>query len=103
MSLPIHACPVGVPRRGRLTLQAPDAATAAGSPQATAGPRLSVGAEGCALLIPDLGQRIGWAVRDAGGASASGTTEFKPDRFETGDRADALALLHRTLAQGGQR
>jgi hypothetical protein len=102
MSLPIRACPVA-PRRRRLTVQPPDAATAAGSPQATAVPRLSVGAEGCALLTLDLGQRIGWAVRNADRAIASGSTEFEPGRFDGGGKAAALALLHRTLAQGGQR
>jgi hypothetical protein len=31
MSFPIRACPAAVPRRGRLTLQTPDAAIASGT------------------------------------------------------------------------
>jgi Holliday junction resolvasome RuvABC endonuclease subunit len=37
-----------------------------------------------AILALDLGQRTGWAVRNADGAIASGTVEFKPGRFEGG-------------------
>ena len=37
-----------------------------------------------AILALDLGQRTGWAVRNADGAIASGTAEFKPGRFEGG-------------------
>jgi hypothetical protein len=37
-----------------------------------------------ALLALDLGQKTGWAVRNADGAIASGTVEFKPGRFEGG-------------------
>ena len=39
---------------------------------------------GNAILALDLGQRTGWAVRNADGAIASGTVEFKPGRFEGG-------------------
>jgi hypothetical protein len=38
-----------------------------------------------AVLSLDLGQKTGWAVRNADGAIASGTTEFKPGRFEGGE------------------
>jgi hypothetical protein len=37
-----------------------------------------------AILALDLGQKTGWAVRNADGAIASGTAEFKPGRFEGG-------------------
>jgi Holliday junction resolvasome RuvABC endonuclease subunit len=37
-----------------------------------------------AILALDLGQKTGWAVRNAHGAIASGTVEFKPGRFEGG-------------------
>jgi hypothetical protein len=37
-----------------------------------------------AILALDLGQKTGWAVRNADGAIASGTVEFKPGRFEGG-------------------
>jgi len=37
---------------------------------------------GGAILALDLGQNAGWAVRNADGAIASGTAEFKPGRFE---------------------
>ena len=36
-----------------------------------------------ALLALDLGQKTGWAVRNADGAIASGTAEFKPGRFQS--------------------
>jgi hypothetical protein len=39
---------------------------------------------GGAILALDLGQKTGWAVRNADGAIASGTAEFKPGRFEGG-------------------
>ena len=39
---------------------------------------------GNAILALDLGQTTGWAVRNADGAIASGTVEFKPGRFEGG-------------------
>jgi hypothetical protein len=39
---------------------------------------------GNAILALDLGQKTGWAVRNADGAIASGTAEFKPGRFEGG-------------------
>jgi Holliday junction resolvasome RuvABC endonuclease subunit len=39
---------------------------------------------GTAILALDLGQKTGWAVRNADGAIASGTVEFKPGRFEGG-------------------
>jgi hypothetical protein len=39
---------------------------------------------GTAILALDLGQTTGWAVRNADGAIASGTVEFKPGRFEGG-------------------
>ena len=39
---------------------------------------------GNAILALDLGQKTGWAVRNADGAIASGTVEFKPGRFEGG-------------------
>jgi hypothetical protein len=39
---------------------------------------------GNAILALDLGQKTGWAVRNADGAVASGTTEFKLGRFEGG-------------------
>jgi hypothetical protein len=39
---------------------------------------------GSAVLALDLGQTTGWAVRNADGVIASGTTEFKPGRFEGG-------------------
>jgi hypothetical protein len=39
---------------------------------------------GSAVLALDLGQKTGWAVRNADGAIASGTVEFKPGRFEGG-------------------
>jgi Holliday junction resolvasome RuvABC endonuclease subunit len=35
------------------------------------------------ILALDLGQRTGWAVRNADGAIASGTVEFRPGRFES--------------------
>jgi Holliday junction resolvasome RuvABC endonuclease subunit len=38
---------------------------------------------GNALLALDLGQKTGWALRNADGAIASGTVEFKPGRFES--------------------
>ena len=44
----------------------------------------SAGAEACALLALDLGQKTGWAARNTDGAIASGTVEFKPGRFEGG-------------------
>jgi hypothetical protein len=48
-------------------------------------PALAGGAPtGNAILALDLGQRTGWAVRNADGAIASGTLEFKPGRFEGG-------------------
>jgi Holliday junction resolvasome RuvABC endonuclease subunit len=37
-----------------------------------------------AVLALDLGQKTGWAVRNADAAIASGTVEFKPGRFEGG-------------------
>jgi hypothetical protein len=39
---------------------------------------------GTAILALDLGQKTGWAVRNADGAIASGTVEFRPGRFEGG-------------------
>jgi len=39
---------------------------------------------GAAILALDLGQKTGWAVRNAEGAITSGTAEFKPGRFEGG-------------------
>ena len=39
---------------------------------------------GNAVLALDLGQETGWAVRNADGAIASGTVEFKPSRWEGG-------------------
>jgi crossover junction endodeoxyribonuclease RuvC len=39
---------------------------------------------GAAILALDLGQKTGWAVRNADGVIASGTVEFKPGRFEGG-------------------
>jgi hypothetical protein len=39
---------------------------------------------GSAVLALDLGQETGWAVRNADGAIASGTVEFKPSRWEDG-------------------
>jgi hypothetical protein len=36
------------------------------------------------ILALDLGQRTGWAVRNADGAIASSTVEFRPGRFEGG-------------------
>jgi Holliday junction resolvasome RuvABC endonuclease subunit len=39
---------------------------------------------GSAVLALDLGQKTGWAVRNADGAIASGTVEFEPGRFEGG-------------------
>ena len=42
---------------------------------------------GSAVLALDLGQKTGWAVRNADGAIASGTAEFKPGRFEGGGMA----------------
>jgi hypothetical protein len=39
---------------------------------------------GGAILALDLGQKTGWAVRNADGAIASGTALFKPGRFEGG-------------------
>jgi crossover junction endodeoxyribonuclease RuvC len=39
---------------------------------------------GAAILALDLGQKTGWAVRNADGAIASGTVEFKPSRWEGG-------------------
>ena len=48
-------------------------------------PALAGGApNGNAILALDLGQKTGWAVRNADGAIASGTVEFKPGRFEGG-------------------
>jgi hypothetical protein len=48
-------------------------------------PALAGGAPtGNAILALDLGQKTGWAVRNADGAIASGTVEFKPGRFEGG-------------------
>jgi Holliday junction resolvasome RuvABC endonuclease subunit len=38
---------------------------------------------GSAILALDLGQKTGWAVRNADGAIASGTVEFKPERLES--------------------
>jgi hypothetical protein len=35
---------------------------------------------GGTLLALDLGQKTGWAVRNADGAIASGTVEFNPSR-----------------------
>ena len=55
---------------------------------------------GNAILALDLGQRTGWAVRNADGAIASGTVEFKPGRFEGGGMV--LPPLPR-LAAGGRR
>ena len=62
-------------RAGRSEARAisvPVAALAAGDPT------------GSAVLALDLGQKTGWAVRNADGAIASGTVEFKPGRFEGG-------------------
>ena len=53
-------------------ISVPVAALAAGDPT------------GNAILALDLGQKTGWAVRNADGAIASGTVEFKPGRFEGG-------------------
>jgi Holliday junction resolvasome RuvABC endonuclease subunit len=39
---------------------------------------------GGAILALDLGQKTGWAARNADGAIASGTVEFKPSRWEGG-------------------
>ena len=39
---------------------------------------------GTVILALDLGQKTGWAVRNADGAIASGTVEFKPSRWEGG-------------------
>lgn len=35
------------------------------------------------ILALDLGQRTGWAVRNADSAISSGTAEFKPGRFQS--------------------
>ena len=53
-------------------ISAPVAALAAGDPA------------GSAVLALDLGQKTGWAVRNADSAIASGTVEFKPSRWEGG-------------------
>jgi hypothetical protein len=53
-------------------ISVPAAALAAGDPTSSA------------VLALDLGQKTGWAVRNADGAIASGTVEFKPGRFEGG-------------------
>jgi hypothetical protein len=53
-------------------ISVPVAALAAGDPT------------GGAVLALDLGQKTGWAVRNADSAIASGTVEFKPGRFESG-------------------
>jgi hypothetical protein len=53
-------------------ISVPVAALAAGDPT------------GNAIMALDLGQKTGWAVRNADGAIASGTAEFKPGRFEGG-------------------
>ena len=39
---------------------------------------------GSVILALDLGQKTGWAARNADGAIASGTALFKPGRFEGG-------------------
>jgi len=44
----------------------------------------SGGLTGSAILALDLGQKTGWAARNADGAITSGTVEFKPSRWEGG-------------------
>ena len=56
-------------------ISVPVAAPAAGDPTSSA------------VLALDLGQKTGWAVRNAEGAIASGTVEFKPSRWEGGGMA----------------
>jgi hypothetical protein len=67
--------------------------------------RLSLAGDpsGHAVLALDLGQKTGWAVRNADGAIASSTAEFEPGRFEGGGKALALALLHWALARRSGR
>ena len=91
-------------------ISAPVAALAAGDPT------------GSAILALDLGQKAGWAARNADGAIASGTVEFRPGRFEGGGMVflrfrawlqevdetaggvgAALALLDGVGKTGGQR
>ena len=60
------------PRSEARAISVPALALAAGDPS------------GDAMLALDLGQKTGWAVRNADGAIASGTVEFKPGRFEGG-------------------
>jgi hypothetical protein len=58
-----------------------------GEARAISVPALALAAgdpSGNATLALDLGQKTGWAVRNADGAIASGTVEFKPGRFEGG-------------------
>jgi len=58
-----------------------------GEARAISVPTLALAAgdpSGSAILALDLGQKTGWAVRNADGAIASGTVEFKPGRFEGG-------------------
>jgi hypothetical protein len=47
-------------------------------------PVLATGDPAAGILALELGQKTGWAVRNADGAIASGTIEFKPGRFEGG-------------------
>src|SRR5512146_2123497 len=63
---------VGAVRGEARAISVPALALAAGDPTGTA------------ILALDLGQKTGWAVRNADGAIASGTAEFKPGRFEGG-------------------
>ena len=58
-----------------------------GEARAISVPALALAAgnpSGNAILALDLGQKTGWAVRNADGAIASGTVEFRPGRFEGG-------------------
>jgi hypothetical protein len=60
---------------------------ARGEARAITVPALALAAgdpSGSAILALDLGQKTGWAVRNADGAIASGTVEFRPGRFEGG-------------------
>ena len=55
------------------------------------------------ILALDLGQTTGWAVRARDGVITHGTVQFRPGRHEGGGMPPRSALLHRALAQGGQR
>ena len=75
------------PERGGQGLHLEPSGSGGGEASAISAPLVALATgnpTGTAILALDLGQKTGWAVRNADGAIASGTAEFKPGRFEGG-------------------